>query len=65
MTKKKHTAAAEAKRRVQDALDAAKGSELDVLREFHEQFANLVESWSMRIHELEREAMADQWGVLL
>lgn len=57
MTKKKHTVAVEAKRRVQDALDAAKGSELDVLREFHEQFVDLVETWSMRIHELEREVM--------
>lgn len=57
MKKKKCSVAAEAKRKVQDALDAAKGSELDVLREFHEHFADLVETWSMRILELEREVL--------
>lgn len=56
MTKKKPSVAAEAKRKVQDALDNAKGSELDVLREFYEQFSDLLESWSMRIGELEKEA---------
>lgn len=56
MTKKKPSVAAEAKRKVQDALDTAKGSELDVLREFYEEFSDLLESWSMRIDELEKEA---------
>lgn len=56
MTKKKPSVAAEAKRKVQDALDTAKGSELDVLHEFYEQFSDLLESWSMRIGELEKEA---------
>ncbi len=53
--KKKPSVAAEAKRKVQDVLDTAQGSELDVLREFYEQFSDLLESWSMRIAELEKE----------
>jgi hypothetical protein len=52
---KKPSVAAEAKRKVQDVLDTAQGSELDVLREFYEQFSDLLESWSMRIAELEKE----------
>ena len=57
MTKKKLSDAAEAKRRVQEALDRATGSELAVLTAFHVEFSDLVESWAMRISELEKEAL--------